>query len=232
MITTKESKNRSLLHPLENFNELVSTFGADGPKRIADIGACDGLSSIKYCMTFLKAIVTAFEPREDNYKEMEDNIKEYGMAGRIITRRTALGDHEEKNAKFYRSYGQAEQVKDTDTGKWSSSLLRPKEHLKEHTWCHFKEDVCDVTNLDSLKLGPFDFIHIDVQGAELKVLNGAQEELKQVEAIWMEVANIELYEGQPTRRELLDWLGLRRFKLIKDTCCDKKYGDCFLKRVK
>lgn len=231
MKNTKEYKDKVLRQPLEIINELVDVFGPEGPGRIADIGACDGLSSIKYAMVFPKTIISAFEPRKDNFEEMEMNIKIYRMVGRIVPRMVALSDKEEERVEFWESYGQAPGNPDHDTGIWSSSLLEPKEHLKQHTWCMFRRNqVFNVTTLDTLHLKEFDFIHIDVQGAELKVFKGAVGSLKSVKAIWCEVANIELYKGQPMKKDIINFLTPLGFKVKKDTCGDKKFGDVFFER--
>jgi FkbM family methyltransferase len=234
--TTKEAKDNALRQPCEILSNLLDIFSEIGPRRIADIGACDGLSSIKYVMLFPDTHIVAFEPREDNYLELEANIKLYGMASKIATRRTAISDHNERNVPFFLSYGQAEWVKDSDTGNKSSSLLAPKEHLKAHTWCKFRPDKCDIATLDSFLTGPdkfhpFDFLHVDVQGGELNVFRGAETALKYVKAIWTEVSNIELYEGQPLKMDIIQYLSLRGFNCTKDTCGDKIAGDCFFERI-
>jgi FkbM family methyltransferase len=230
MITTREEKDKTLGLPLEILNDLVDVFGPDGPARIADIGACDCLSSIKYVMTFPKTFVMAFEPRQDNCTEASVNVGLYGMIGQVTILKYALGDRDQKGVTFYQSFGQAEWVKNNDTGNKSSSLLPPKEHLKEHLWCKFKESKCDMVTLDSFHFKPFDFIHIDVQGAELQVFKGAEEALKSVRAIWCEVSNVELYQGQPMKGEVETFLECRGFRKTKDTCGNKKFGDCFFRR--
>jgi FkbM family methyltransferase len=51
---------------------------------------------------------------------------------------------------------------------------------------------------DLTEVQPFDFLKIDVQGAELDVFEGARQHLQQAVAIQTEVSFIALYEGQPT----------------------------------
>lgn len=40
------------------------------------------------------------------------------------------------------------------------------------------------------KIDEVDFIHVDVQGAELKVLMGAKDYIIKIKATWLEVADI------------------------------------------
>ena len=235
MKTTRQAKDNDLRQPLENYSLIVDVFGDRGPVHIADIGACDGLSAIKYCLMFPNSEATCFEPRSDNIKEIKDNINIYYMQSKVRFVQTAISDSSNLKVKFYSSFGQAEWVKDHDTGNKSSSLLKPKDHLTEHTWCHFKEEEVSTITLDTWQSAserrPFDFLHIDVQGAEMLVFKGAEESLKKVRAIWCEVANIELYEGQPLKKEITEFLADYGFECVYDTCKDKKYGDCFFKRI-
>ncbi len=235
MITTQKAKDEFLAQPCEIEFELKRIFGEDGPGRIADIGACDCLSSIKYSLLFPKAEIFAFEPRKDNFNECIENLIHYGMV-KISVRDVALSDKISTNSTFYSSYGQAEWITDSDTGNKSSSLLEPKEHIGLHKWCKFKQEQVDVRTLDSflsepLYLKPFDFIHIDVQGNELAVFRGGEECLGLCAAVWCEVSNLELYKGQPLKREVVDYMVGRGFYILKDTCGTKAQGDILFVKV-
>ena len=69
-----------------------------------------------------------------------------------------------------------------------------------------------------------DFIHMDVQGAELKVLEGAKDNLSKVKAIWLEVSDIKLYENQPLRIEVENFMKDNGFYLYK-TVLEGNFGD-------
>jgi len=228
MKTSKEVRNKILCESLDIQHDLISIFGYTGPKHIADIGACDGLSSIKYCMTFPGSTCVAFEMRKDNCIKIQENVSDFSLEKRIFIVNSALGEYHTENMKYYESFGQAEGVKDWDTGDKSSSILSPKAHIKEHPWCKFKESHCIMDKLDNISIPkdflPFDFLHIDVQGAEIKVINGAKKTISKAEAIWIEVATIELYRGQPLKNTIERTMKSLGFKLIKDTC-QWKYGD-------
>lgn len=226
MITTMQKKIMVVNQPCEIESELRQIFGEAGPASIIDIGACDGLSSIQYARIFPGAKILAVEPRMDNCNEAAKNIQEFGFSDRINLLNVALGEKTLEQAPFYESYGQADWVKDWDTGNKSSSALPPKDHQREHPWCFFRQSVCKMATLDFFCGGiVIDFIHIDVQGYELNVFKGGEETLKHCRAIWCEVSNIELYEGQPLKKDIVAWLGERGFRVMKDTCGDKKFGD-------
>lgn len=239
MKTTQQAKDNFLAQPCEIEAELKEIFGEVGPARIADIGACDCLSSIKYMLLFPHADVIAFEPRSDNIAECVLNISIYKNkidGNRIRLIKTALSDKISTNAAFYSSFGQAEWIKDNDTGNKSSSLLEPKEHIGVHKWCKFKQEQVCVATLDSCLVEPFfieriDFIHIDVQGNELAVFRGGEVTLSKCRAVWCEVSNLELYKGQPLKREVVDYMVGRGFYILKDTCGTKAQGDILFVKV-
>jgi hypothetical protein len=71
-----------------------------------------------------------------------------------------------------------------------------------------------------------DFAHIDTQGAETDVLLGGKRAFAETKAIWLEVANVELYQGQPKKHELSRILDGMGFKMELDTCTKiKSFGD-------
>ncbi|MBI1218202.1 MAG: FkbM family methyltransferase [Rhodobacteraceae bacterium] len=62
------------------------------------------------------------------------------------------------------------------------------------------------------RIGPVDFIKLDVQGAELDVLRGAQAALGAVSALLSEVEFVALYEGQPLFGDVCRYLGTLGFQ--------------------
>jgi FkbM family methyltransferase len=90
----------------------------------------------------------------------------------------------------------------------SSSLLKPLEHLSLYPWARFGQ-IIEVQEepLDHI-LGDFspNFLNIDVQGYELKVLKGAKEKLNSVDYIITEVNKSELYEKCALIEEIDEYL--------------------------
>lgn len=229
MNTTKEKRDEFINSGSEIKDELLSLFNPNKGICIADIGSCDGLSSVIYSRLFPKAFFYVFEPIENNVQKIYDNFQEYGLEERSIVYPYALGDAKGR-VTFFRSYGQAEWVKDWETGNKSSSLLPPSRHLKEHVWCKFRKESAEVRRLDDLQINnTIDFAHIDVQGAELKVLQGGRRTFKTTKALWIEVANIDLYDGQPLKSDICRYL-CNDFNIVKDTCGKEKSGDILFVR--
>ena len=64
-----------------------------------------------------------------------------------------------------------------------------------------------------LSLTEVDFVHMDVQGAEMLVLRGAASVLPRIGSLWLEVAEREMYAGQALRGELERFLASAGFRL-------------------
>lgn len=58
------------------------------------------------------------------------------------------------------------------------------------------------------------FLKLDVQGCELRVLNGAEKVLHRIVGIEAELSLTSLYEGQPLLREMLDFFASAGFILV------------------
>ena len=69
-------------------------------------------------------------------------------------------------------------------------------------------------------LSAIDFIHLDVQGAELMVLKGAGDLIDHVKLIWLEIEAIQLYKGQPLTNDIESFMHDHSFVLVKDTVGD------------
>ena len=86
----------------------------------------------------------------------------------------------------------------------TGSLLKPNRRVTQmFQYLHelmtlVAEHPVQTKRLDDVEdLGDVDFVKLDVQGAELMVLKGAERMLKDVSVIQVEVEFVELYENQP-----------------------------------
>jgi FkbM family methyltransferase len=113
--------------------------------------------------------------------------------------------------------------------KMSSSLLKPGMHLTEHPDVKFEKDPITIKTktLDSLNLGKFDLVVMDVQGAELKVLRGGIETFKNADALWLEVALGGLYQGDCTINDLVEFLSKFDFYPAYVVIGSTLWGDAF-----
>ena len=71
----------------------------------------------------------------------------------------------------------------------------------------------------------YDFINIDIQGAELKALKGAERILPHIKAIYAEVNEKMLYEGAALLPELDEYLAAFNFKRVITNITRHGWGD-------
>jgi FkbM family methyltransferase len=108
----------------------------------------------------------------------------------------------------------------------SSSILELKDHLFEHPDIDVVRRInVATTTLDSIvnkhKIQA-NFLSMDIQGAELKCLQGFEENLKMIDTIYTEVNTRELYAGCVRLEELDAWLGARGF--VRREICMTYHG--------
>lgn len=211
--------------------ELKHIFKHNKPV-IFEIGACEGEDTIRYHMLFPESTIYAFEPLPENFKLAFDNIYKYANK-KVNLYNFAVCD-KVGFSNFFVSSGNPEvNIEDVDF-KWnfgnkSSSLYSPNLTLKEFDWLKFNERIqvetvtlnsfCEVNGIESV-----DFIHIDVQGAELDVLKGSSKILSRIKVIWLEVEKVELYKNQPLAKDIEIFLSENGFVKVIDTCYPK-WGD-------
>ena len=75
------------------------------------------------------------------------------------------------------------------------------------------------------------FLHMDVQGAELMVLEGLGAVLDHVEAVWLEVDRVELYKGQPLVDDVHEFLCKNGFELIVEAVGDRVDNQLWMRRA-
>lgn len=98
----------------------------------------------------------------------------------------------------------------------SSSLLPLAEHRRRFPHVREAETrrmrTVSLPTLLARHASPGDHLVLDVQGAELMVLRGAEPILPRFRSVAVEVSTIELYAGQPLAREVGQWLTARGFQ--------------------
>jgi len=158
------------------------------------------------------------------------NISKY-PGSRIKTFQLALSNVDGV-ADFFVSSGSPEGVEDTDWnfGNKSSSLYPPEPSYKQNEWLRFENKIEVQTQTISSfckeqSIQKIDFIHMDVQGAELNVLEGAEDKLSSIDAIWLEVENVSMYKGQPLRKDIEKFMKRSKFIKILDTSIFGVAGD-------
>lgn len=121
----------------------------------------------------------------------------------------------------------------TNSNDWSasSSIKKPKTLVNTLPWIKFNkitkvrsqriDTYCKENNINKI-----DFIWMDVQGAELDVLQGAGEFINNINYIYTEYNEEELYEAAPTKQQILDKLG-PTWKVLFNYSGDMLIKNCY-----
>lgn len=207
--------------PVSIERELKRLFKTKSNLIVFDIGACEGEESIKYSRLFPNASIYSFEPLPENISLIRNNFRKYEVKNaryynKAVSSKNGVTD-------FYVSSGQPENAakSDWDYGNKSSSLLPPDKHLEVASFIKFQTRIkvetitlksfCTENNIPSI-----DFLHMDVQGAELMILEGAQDLISAIKVIWLEVSKIEFYKQQPLVEDIQKFMRANNFFLLKD----------------
>ena len=200
-----ETYDSYLQQSLPIARELKSLFSIHDNLVIFDIGACEGEDSIRYSRLFPNALIFTFEPLRANqaiiqYQFARHQTKRCELVPLALSDRTGEAVlHVSSGSPENKSFGE-----DWNYGNKSNSLLPPSRVTEEVPWLKFENtEVVQTETLDHFcvrkGLDRVDFLHIDVQGAESLVLAGAEQMLPKIKALWLEVADKEVYQGQKTQ---------------------------------
>ena len=163
---------------------------------IIDVGAAVGEYSKAAHFIFPNAKIYALEPIADSFEKLESVASEIKN---MQCFNLALSD-EEGEAEFH-----------LNKFSFSSSLFKMTDTHKEmfpftknETTVKVKTSKIDNV-LKNVGLGGA-LLKMDVQGAELTVLKGATNLLKEIDVIQLEVSFLNFYEGQPSVEDLITFL--------------------------
>jgi len=189
------------LRGFENFLSLVKTRGFL-PNVVIDIGVGNGTPWL--CEAFPDSKFIMFEA----LKIFEDDIRAICQKYDAEYHICALGE-QEGEAAFH-------VPENVPTG---SSLLPRTESRKEKVAGtrneSLRETTVEVKRLDGFKLGSPPFLmKIDVEGAELGVLRGAIQTLKQTEIVVCEVSVEKRHAGQADLSEVFSFMKSQHFQLF------------------
>ena len=175
---------------------LVKKMFAFEPKVIYDIGAHTGEWTSNCKKVFPKATYYQFEANADQLPHLHDNPTI-----------CLLGNEDDKSVTYY---------KDTQYTATGNSIFREKTKYFDDGVC--KKETVSMKRLDTLihekELPLPDFIKIDVQGAELLVLEGAPACMLSAEVIMLEVSITKFNEGAPIIHDVLQFMADRGFVMF------------------
>ena len=140
----------------------------------------------------------------------------------------------------------SDQVRDVEfhvasNGGQSSSYLPPAEHLKVYPHVTFGSTInlrtktldtlLDELAADGVATAQLDYLALDTQGSERDVLLGAPRTLEKVNFVWTEVSMSNLYKGDSSVYEMIEFMRARSFDLFSMMMRRKLWGDALFIRT-
>ena len=173
---------------------------------IVDAGAYIGSDSVEFSRYLPNAIVFAFEPVPDVFRQLCHHARKYPN---IRCRHHALGSRTGETAMFVSGSGGCQAA---------SSLLKPTQELIERHRLTFDQSISvKVFTLDDWAaqegVDHVDFLWLDLQGMEKPVLEASPRILSRVRAMCLEVSIRKTYEGVADYLTLRDWLKNQGFQV-------------------
>lgn len=206
-----------------SFEQLHRTY--DQIKRImgiVHIGACTAEERDVYASCGIDR-VKWFEANPHVYPELFSNIERYPHNAAFCV---LLSDVDDELVDFYVTLNKF------NGRSASSSMLKLDKHLEHHP----NVIVDEIIQLKTCRFDTFiqsmphaiehcNFLNIDVQGAELKVLKGIGNCIENFDYVYSEINTASLYEGCVLLPELEDYLAFHGFIRRETNMTPYEWGD-------
>lgn len=185
---------------------------------IVHVGACTGEEREAYAACGIERVLW-FEANPETCEILYENVKD--MPGNIVYN-YLLSDVDWEVVDFHI----------TSNFRAASSSMLP---LKKHREHYPKIDVVETVKLtahrlDGYELSGCNFLNMDVQGAELKVLKGLGDRISQFDYVYSEINTAELYEGCVLLPELESYLHDCGFTRQETNMTPYEWGDSIFVR--
>lgn len=195
---------------------------------VVHIGAHLGEEVNDYKENGVKSVIW-FEANRNLMPQLFENTRRYDLKQEYFCEVLSDKDGEEVNFAI------------TNNGQ-SSSILELGTHKTHHPQIHVVDtkklttkrfDTIARDNPNKINMNIIDFVNLDVQGAELKVLQGfgdAFSAYKNIKAVYTEVNTEEVYVGCALLPQIDSFLESHGFKRIAINMTDAKWGDALYLR--
>lgn len=223
------------------FEDLVSRYNVS-VKGVVHVGAHEGGEIKNYSSLGIKNVVL-IEANPTRFKNLLESLS----TGRYCTWCSPLtyeyfNDHRTDIVKQYKPYNYAISdrtgsisfnVSNYDGG--TDSIFKINRIGQQTSWVPYEHiDTIEVPTitLDILieDKQSYNFLNIDVEGAELLVLKGATELLKNIDWIQVETQDVVRFDNSSTRPEVIAILERHGFELVTYFDTGKGWGDCLFKK--
>jgi len=187
------------------------------PKGVLHVGASEGQETEAYILLGVKNICYV-EAIPSIYRKLIDHVKKFDA--RFILINACISDVD----------GQEMVFNIANNGGQSSSLFEFGTHTKEHPSVKFIDRVkfktSRLANLAAIDWGVYDFLNLDLQGAELMALKSIHLNLHEFKWVYIEVNKKPLYKGCPLVGEVEEYMKAFSFLPVETKWTDHGWGDC------
>lgn len=212
----ERNRANSLVANPEKKDDLVYLCKALGHIRIVyDCGSRDALDGLDLLARLEADELHIFECNPDGIRLCKKNIASYSGTGSIFMNELALSDGEGE-LKFFSIDPERTVTPHPDGNIGASSLFQPDPAYPKERYATKVVQV-RATSLDKYceTHRPPDLLWMDLQGAELRLLEGAKRTLPYVKAINLEVTFRRVFKGQPMFYQIHRFLKQKGFSLAR-----------------
>lgn len=209
---------------LISLHELIAKYKI-APVGVVHIGASTGQEAGDYFNAGMRNTFWV-EAIPDVFKKLQDHVHKINFDSAICIN-ALLSDVDGEEIKFNIASNEGQ----------SSSMFEFGTHSKMHPTVKFTGSIqLQTTRFDTLvkvesdfNYYPelYDFLNIDVQGAELKVLRGMGDLLHHFKYAYIEVNEDYLYKGCPLVQDIDKYLSGFGFQRVETKMTGWKWGDAF-----
>ena len=205
-IQRHSSTSYSVKEPFYHFRNLLD----NSQPVVFDVGAYIGDTIEQFKFSFPESYIHAFEPFDESFSVLRNRFQK---TDKLFLNNIAVANRSSSNANMY-----------ITQNKGSSSLLKPTKDANEfwegNPLLTQKEVKVETTTIDSYcqkhNIETIDILKIDVQGSELKVLQGAALMIQErrVKLIFTEISIAPNYKGQSEIDQVIKFLRENKYKIF------------------
>lgn len=205
------------------FGEIVNKYNIK-PTGILHIGASHGEEFEAYTAAGIERMIW-IEAIPEVFEKLRAKLAPFPMAVPI---NACISDQEGKQVDFHI----------TNNAGQSSSMLGLNLHREVHPDVHVVKTIqCITETMDGIisrkgfDLTYYDFLNIDLQGAELLALKGMKDHLHKIKYAYIEVNEKELYTGCPLIADIDAYMQTFGFYRADIKMTDCGWGDALYKKI-
>ncbi len=192
-------------------NQHLNEFSLDKEDIVVDAGANIGGFTIKAAdIVGSEGMVIAIEPEKENLKILEKNIKANNLENVLIISR-GLWSHKGIKSLYLDDWPGLHSLFGEKPG--SSSQHPDKYSEKQKHSNRIEVDTLDNL-MDELGIDKINFVKMDIEGAEIEALKGAEKMLTNKNLKLVIEAN-HIINGEPTYKTIAPWLRKKGFKIVR-----------------